>query len=50
MYLQEVIEGILTAYCHGISVLDISLLVSVPEEDVNEIIDSYVDLFLEGWL
>ncbi len=48
MYLQEVIEDILRAYCYGIAISDISELTTVPEEDVNEIINKYNDLFLEG--
>ena len=48
MYLQETIEHVLQAYCCGIAVTEISDLVSVPEEDVNEIINRYADLFLEG--
>jgi len=45
--LREVIEDVLTAYCRGISVRDISDLLGIQDEVVYEIIDTYNDLFLE---
>ena len=50
LYLQEFIQDVMYAYCHGLSVVEISNLTASTEEHVNNVINRYQDLFLEGWL
>ena len=47
---MEFIQEVMYAYCHGLSVLEISDLVGAFGESVNKVIDTYNELFLEGWL